>query len=152
MLDFDLAEIYGTQTRMLKQAVKRNKAKFPKHFLFVLTRREWKQLITICDNLPAKVKFSPALPYAFTEHGVMMVANILKSKRAARMSIHIIEVFIKMREMLLTHKDILLHLEKMEAKLTSHDRDLGVIFQHLRQLLVPPPKSRPRIGFRKNDE
>ena len=94
------------------------------------------------------VKFSPALPYAFTEHGVMMLANVLKSKRATAVSIRIIEVFIKMREMLLGHKDILLQLEKVEAKPANHDRDIKVIFQYLKQLLTLPQKPRPGIGFR----
>jgi len=118
----------------------------------VLTKKEWQQLITICDNLPARVKFSPALPYAFTEHGVMMLATVLKSKRATAMSIRIIEVYIKMREMLLTHKDILLKLEKMEAKFISHDQHINIIFQYLKQLLSPPQKPRARIGFRRSDE
>ena len=119
--------------------------------MFQLTKKEWQQLITSSDNLPETVKFSPALPFAFTEHGVLMLANVLKSKRAMEMSIRIIEVFIKMREMLLTHKDILLQLEKMERKLTSHDQDIRLIFQYLKQLLSPPQQPRTRIGFKTTD-
>src|SRR5262245_30000458 len=142
MLDFDLAKLYKTETRALKQAVRRNKVKFPRHFMFVLKRKEWEQVITKCDKLPAKVKFSPALPYAFTEHGVLMLANVLRSRRATAMSVRIIEVFIRMRQMLFTHKDILLQLEKIEARLTHHDEHLKILFQHLKRLLGPPQQPR----------
>jgi hypothetical protein len=152
MLDFDLAELYGTETRILKQAVKRNEAKFPKHFMFQLKKKEWQKLITSGDNLPDTVKFSPALPYAFTEHGVLQLASVLKSDQATAMSIRIIEVFIKMREILLSHKDILLQLEKIEAKLSSHDEDIQLIFQYLKQLLKPAQPPRRKIGFKRNDE
>ena len=81
-----------------------------------------------------------------------MLANILKSERAIQVSIHIIEIFVKMREMLLTHKDILLQLEKIEKKLTEHDEDIALIFQYLKQLLNPPQPPRKKIGFRKYDE
>ncbi len=80
MLDFDLAELYETETRILKQSVRRNIDRFPENFMFQLTKKEWQKLITICDNLPETVKFSPALPFAFTEHGVTMLASVLKSK------------------------------------------------------------------------
>ena len=152
MFDFDLAELYGTETRILKQAVKRNIDRFPKNFMFQLTKKEWQELITICDNLPDTVKFSPALPFAFTEHGVLMLANVLKSKRAMEMSIHIIEVFIKMREIFLSHKDILLQLEKIERKLTGHDEDIQLIFKYLKQLLNPPQQPRKRIGFKTGNQ
>lgn len=152
MLDFDLAELYGTETRILKQAVKRNIDRFPENFMFPLTKKEWQELITTCDNLPGTVKFSPALPYAFTEHGVLMLANVLRSERALQMSIRIIEVFIKMREVLLTHKDILLQLEKIEKKLTGHDEDIQLIFKYMKQLLSPPQEPRRKIGFKRNDE
>ncbi len=82
VLDFDLAILYETETRTLKQAVKRNRVRFPKDFMFQLNKKEWQELITICDNLPEGIKYSPALPYAFTEHGVTMLASILKSKKA----------------------------------------------------------------------
>jgi len=152
MFDFDLAGLYGTETRILKQAVKRNIGRFPENFMFQLTKKEWRELITICDNLPDTVKFSPALPFAFTEHGVLMLANVLKSERAMEMSIRIIEVFIKMREILFTHKDILLQLEKMERKLTGHDEDIQLIFKYLKQLLNPPQQPRKRIGFKTNNQ
>jgi hypothetical protein len=120
--------------------------------MFQLKKKEWQKLITGGDNLPDTVKFSPALPYAFTEQGVLQLASVLKSDQATAMSIRIIEVFIKMREILLSHKDILLQLEKMEAKLISHDEDIQLIFQYLKQLLNPPQSPRTKIGFRRKYE
>lgn len=94
MLDFDLANLYETETRILKQAVKRNVGRFPEDFMFQVTKNEWQQLITNCDKLPDGAKFSPVLPYAFTEHGVTMLASILKSKKAVQMNIAIVRAFI----------------------------------------------------------
>ena len=82
MLDFDLAELYETETRTLKQAVRRNKERFPDDFMFQLTKSEWKELITICDKLPENIQFSPTTPFAFTEQGVAMLSGVIKSKKA----------------------------------------------------------------------
>jgi hypothetical protein len=92
------------------------------------------------------------LPYAFTEQGVSMLSGVLNSETAIRMHIQIIRVFAKMKEMLLTHKDILLQLEKIEAKLTNHDEDIQLIFKYLKQLLNPVQPPRRKIGFKRNDE
>ncbi len=110
-------------------------------------RRKRKLKVAFCDlRHGAHVKY---LPYAFTGYGVLMLSNVLKSKRAIEMSIKIIDVFVKLREMLLTHKDILLKLEQIEKKLTGHDEDIQRIFEYLKELLNPPQKPRPRIGFRR---
>ena len=82
MLDFDLAEMYGVETRALKQAVRRNLERFPEDFMFQLSKPEWQQLITNCDNLPENIKFSPATPFAFTEQGVAMLSSVLISKNS----------------------------------------------------------------------
>ena len=108
-------------------------------------------LVTNCDHLKT-LKFSPVLPFAFTEHGAVMLASILNSERAIEMNIQIVRVFTKIREMLLAHKDILLQLEKIEKKLTGHDEDISLIFQYLKQLLNPPSPPRQKIGFRRKDE
>ncbi len=92
------------------------------------------------------------LPYAFTEQGVSMLSGVLNSEVAIRVHIQIIRVLAKMKEMLLTHKDILLQLEKIEAKLTSHDEDIKLIFKYLKQLLTPPQEPGRKIGFKRNDE
>ncbi len=120
--------------------------------MFQLSKEEWQVLITESDNLPDTVKFSPALPFAFTEHGVLMLANVLKSDRAMEMSIRIIEVFIKMREIMLTNKDILLQLEKMERKLTGYDENIQIIFKYLKQLINPPQQPHKKIGFKRSNE
>jgi alpha-D-ribose 1-methylphosphonate 5-triphosphate synthase subunit PhnI len=113
--------------------------------------------IMVSQNaIPSKQVLGGSLPYAFTEHGVLMLANVLKSGRAIEMSIKIIEIFVKMREMLLTHKDILLKIEKMEHLLINHDQDIAVLFDYLKKLLnedkqKKSQETRKRIGF-KNDE
>lgn len=126
MLDRDLAELYGVETKVLNQAVKRNAGRFPEDFMFQLTSVEF-------ENLKSQFVTSSwggirKLPYAFTEQGVSMLSGVLNSETAIRVHIQIIRVFAKMRELLLTHKDILLQLEKMEKKLTGHDEDIALIF------------------------
>ena len=94
------------------------------------------------------------MPYAFTEHGVLMLANILRSERAIQMSIRIIELFVRMREMVFTHQDILHKLERIEEKVAAHDEGIGVLFDHIRQLLAPkeePEIPRLRIGYKKDE-
>jgi hypothetical protein len=151
MIDRDLAELYGVTTRQLNQQVKRNYKRFPADFMFQLNEEEKNEVVTNCDHL-VSLKFSPNLPYAFTEHGAVMLASVLNSERAIEVNIQIVRVFIKMREMMLTHKNILLQLEKIEKKLTSHDDDIALIFDYLKQLLHPPQTPRRKIGFRRNNE
>ena len=119
-MDADLAAIYGVPTRALNQAVKRNAARFPKDFLFQLTHQEKKEVVTNCDHL-ARLKFSPVRPYAFTEHGALMAANVLNSARAVKMSVYVVRAFIKQREMLMAQADILKRLAQMDKKLLQHD-------------------------------
>ena len=146
-MDADLAAIYGVPTRALNQAVKRNAARFPKDFLFQLTHQEKKEVVTNCDHL-ARLKFSPVRPYAFTEHGALMVANVLNSARAVKMSVYVVRAFIKQREMLMAQADILKRLAQMDKKLLQHDEVLKVIWTELQPLLQPPPAPpKPRIGF-----
>lgn len=151
MIDRDLAELYGVTTKQLNQQVKRNSKRFPEDFMFQLSEEEKNEVVTNCDHLKS-LRFSPNLPFAFTEHGAVMLASVLNSERAIEANIQIIRVFTKMRELLLTHKDILLQLEKMEKKLTGHDEDIALIFKYLKQLLNPPQPPRPKIGFRRKEE
>src|SRR5258705_6358747 len=111
MIDRDLAELYGVTTKQLNQQVKRNAKRFPEDFMFQLTGDEKDEVVTNCDHLRT-LKFSPVLPFAFTEQGAVMLASVLNSERAIEMNIQIVRVFTKIREMLLAHKDILLQLEK----------------------------------------
>lgn len=105
MLDADLAELYGVTTRRLNEQVKRNKDRFPGDFMFKLTRGEKVEVVANCDHLH-RLKFSPALPYAFTEHGAVMLASVLNSPVAVQASIQVVRVFIRLREILATHKEL----------------------------------------------
>jgi phage regulator Rha-like protein len=151
MLDRDLAELYDIKPIRLREQVKRNISRFPENFMFRLNEKEAKTMVSQ-NAIPSRQHLGGYLPYAFTEHGVLMLANILRSERAIQASIRIIEIFVKIRETLLTHKDILLQLEKMEKKLTGHDEDIALIFQYLKQLLNPPQPPRQKIGFKRKDE
>lgn len=151
MLDRDLAALYGVQPIRLREQVKRNIDRFPKNFMFQLTAKEVESMVSQ-NAIPSKQHLGGYLPYAFTEHGVLMLASVLKSEKAMQVSIRVIEIFVKMREMLSAHKDILLQLQKMEKKLTAHDDDIQLIFEYLKQLLNPPQQPRPRIGYRRSEE
>ena len=152
MIDRDLAELYGVTTFRLNEQIKRNKKRFPEDFMFQLTKDEKDEVIAKCDNLQT-LKFSPHLPFAFTEHGAVMLASVLNSDRAIEVNIQIVRIFTKMKELLLTHKDILLKLEQAEKKMNKHGDDIELIFKYLKQLLTSPePEPRIRIGFRRNGE
>jgi phage regulator Rha-like protein len=147
MLDTDLAELYGVSTKVLNQAVKRNNDRFPKDFIFRLTKREKLEVVTNCDHL-RKLKFSTAKPFAFTEHGAVMVASVLNSKRAVEMSIYVVRAFVELREMLGTHRALSQKLAELEQQVESHDSHIRSLFDAIRQLMESPtPKSR-RIGFK----
>lgn len=152
MLDRDLAGLYQVETRVLNQAIRRNIDRFPKDFMFQLTEKEfenWKSQIVISNSEKMSLR---KRPLAFTEQGVAMLSSVLKSETAIRVNIQIIRIFTKMREMIMTHKDILLQLEKIERKLAGHDDDVTLIFQYLKQLLNPPQPPRRKIGFKRNDD
>ena len=151
MLDRDLAELYDIKPIRLREQVKRNISRFPENFMFQLNEKEVNAMVSQ-NAIPSRKHLGGYLPYAFTEHGVLMLANVLRSERAIQVSIRIIEIFVKIREMLLTHKDILLQLEKMEKKLTGHDEDIALIFEYLKKLLNPPQPPRNKVGFRRKDE
>ena len=144
MLDRDLAELYRVPTKRLNEQVKRNIKRFPEDFMFQLTKAEKEEVVANCDHLKV-LKFSPQLPYAFTEHGALMLANVIKSPTAIKMSIAIVRVFVKLREIAVTHVDLKRKIEAMERK---YDQQFKVIFEIIRKLLEPPPeKPMRRIGF-----
>lgn len=153
MLDKDLAAMYQVETKAFNQSVRRNLQRFPEDFMFQLTKEEdaysRSQNVTLNKGRGTNTKY---LPYAFTEQGVAMLSSILNSELAIKVNIQIIRIFTRMREMLSTHKDILLKLEEMEKKIGVHDQDIQVIFSYLKQLLDPPHPPRRRIGFNANDE
>lgn len=152
MLDKDLAELYGVIPRRLREQVKRNKERFPAHFMFQLTENEANMEVSHFATPPSRKKFGGSLPYAFTEHGVLMLANVLKNKTAIEVSLRLVELFVRMREMLSAHKEVLLKLDQLEKKITGHDADIQVIFGALKQLLGPPAVTRTRIGYRRKNE
>ena len=144
MLDADLAELYGVLTKALNQAVKRNPERFPPDFVFRLTRREKQEVVTNCDHL-RRLKFSPALPSAFTEHGALMLANVLNSRRAVEVSVFVVRAFLKLREMLASNRDLARRLDEMERK---YDAQFRAVFVAIRELMKAPEKPRRGIGFR----
>jgi hypothetical protein len=147
MLDADLAVIYGVSTKALNQAVKRNKERFPEDFMFQLTKSEKEEVVTNCDHLK-KLKFSPVLPYVFTEHGAIMLASVLNSPVAVQTSVLVVRAFVKLREMLITHKDLARKLADMEKK---YDSQFKVVFDAIRQLMTPPATKKRKIGFRREE-
>jgi phage regulator Rha-like protein len=150
MIDSDIADLYGVPTKRLNKQVKRNTERFPSNFMFELTKEEKEQVVANCDHLK-KLKFSPVLPKVFTEHGIMMVANVLTSERAIKVSIQIIEVFIKMREALQSSNELLLRMEKLERSLGKHDMQIAQVFQLIKQS-VKEDTPRTKIGYKKDNE
>ncbi|HNW91097.1 MAG TPA: ORF6N domain-containing protein [Bacteroidales bacterium] len=144
MLDFHLAGMYEVETRALKQQVNRNIERFPEDFMFRLTEKEWKELITICDNLGA-FKFSPIAPYAFTEQGVAMLSGILRSKKAIAVNIAIMRAFVKMRELIDENKDLKKKLDLLEAK---YDKQFHIVFEAMKQLIQKENEPREPVGFK----
>jgi hypothetical protein len=153
MLDRDLAALYGVETKVLKQAVRRNANRFPDDFMFEMSKREledWRsQFVTSNNSSMMGLRYPP---FCFTEQGVTMLSCILNSERAIMINIQIIRIFTRLREMITAHKDILIKLELLEKKVTDHDENIQMIFQALKQLLNPPAAPRRRIGFRRNGE
>jgi phage regulator Rha-like protein len=153
MLDRDLSELYGVETKRLKEAVRRNIDRFPEEFMFELTKKEFSNWRTQFATSNADKMGLRVPPFAFTEYGVLMLASVLNSERAIQVNIQIIKIFTKMHEMLLTHKDILTRLEKIEHTLVGHDDKIMLIFEYLKQLEKskqeePEQKNRPRIGYK----
>ncbi|MBI4744152.1 MAG: ORF6N domain-containing protein [Actinobacteria bacterium] len=146
MIDADLAEIYGVSTKRLNEQVKRNKERFPEDFMFQLTKEEKIEVVANCDHLE-KLKFSTSLPYAFTEHGAIMLASVLNTPIAVQTSILIVRAFIKLREIMSTHKELVYKLNELESKFEKHDKDIQLIFEAIRQLMMPPDKPKRKIGF-----
>lgn len=143
LLDADLAELYGVPTKALNQAVKRNKDRFPNDFMFQINAEEKLELVTICDRFTS-LKHSTSFPYAFTEHGTLMLANVLRSDRAIHISIEIVRTFVRLREILATHTDLARKLTALESK---YDDQFKAIFDAIRELMKPPVPPRREIGF-----
>jgi hypothetical protein len=145
MMDFDLAELYGVETRALKQAVRRNLDRFPVDFMFVLSPAEVKTLVSQ-TVIPTRGKLGGAVPMTFTEQGVAMLSSVLRSPRAVQVNIAIMRAFVGLREMLMSNADLARKLIALENKYDAHFR---VVFDAIRELMEgPPPPPKPRIGFK----
>ena len=143
MIDRDLAQLYNVTTKALNQAVKRNSGRFPDEFMFRLTIPEKNELVTNCDRF-ASLKHSTSLPCAFTEHGVAMLSSVLNSERAIQVNIAIIKTFIKLREILGSHKKL---AERMEALEKKYDAQFRIVFEAIRQLMKEDENPKTPIGF-----
>jgi hypothetical protein len=151
MVDADLAELYDVPTKRLNEQVKRNQPRFPEDFVFRLTAREKAEVVAHCDHLN-RLRFSPTLPYAFTEHGAIQAANVLNSPRAAEMSVHVVRAFVRLREMISSHKELARKLDELEKKIASHDQAIAGLIDAIRQLMSPPePLKKRKIGFVQDD-
>ncbi len=152
MLDADLAELYGVPTKVLNQAVKRNAERFPLDFAFRLRQREKAEVVTICDHL-SRLRFSPVLPYAFTEHGAIMAANVLNSRRAVEASVYVVRAFVRLRQVFATHKELAHKLVELERRVGTHDAAIRELVTAIRRLAKPPPNPPQRkIGFHRADK
>jgi len=159
MLDRDLAQLYNVETRALNQAVKRNESRFPGDFMFRLTTDElsdWRSQNVTSNKEKMGLR---KLPFAFTEQGVAMLSSVLNSETAIDVNIQIIRIFTRIRELLITHADILIKIEQLEkkfivhdSKMNKHEEDVKNIFAVLKELINEPNPPRQRIGFRRNNE
>ena len=151
MLDSDLAELFGVETKQLKQQVRRNIERFPEHFMFELTKEENEvlrsQFVTLRHGQHSKY-----LPFAFSEHGILQLSNVLKSKQAIEVSIKIIDVFVQLRTMVLSNTEIRLEVEKIKKKVDNQDKNIEIIFRYFDELLEQKEEPRKKIGYQISKE
>lgn len=148
MIDRDLAELFNVDPRPLRQQVARNSSKFPEHFMFRLSEMEVDMLIAE-KAIPSKQYLGGSLPYAFTEHGVLQLSNVLKSERATQMSIKIIEVFVSLRDFLTDNLNLKLEVDMIKKKLINHDKNIELVFSYLDELVEKKEIERTKIGYKK---
>lgn len=147
IIDADLAKFYGVETKRLNEQVKRNPERFPKDFMFRLNDNEKTELVANCDHL-SNLKYSRTLPYAFTEHGAIMAASVLNTKRAAEVSVFVVRAFVTLRQSIREYKEIMQRLADIEIQSVKHDKNIKAIIQAIRQLAEPKPVPEKRkIGF-----
>ena len=156
MLSSDLAELYQVKTKVLNQQVKRNLGRFPERYMFKLTMDEYKIALRSQNVTLKRGQHSKYPPYAFTEHGILMLSSILKSERAEKINIMIIDTFIKLREMMGTHESLLNKMQELQQHISSHDQQIVVLFEYLKKLLSDKENKkdqvkRKRIGFKNID-
>lgn len=150
MLDFDLAELYGVETKVLKQQVRRNIERFPEDFFFQLSEDEFDSLRSqIVTSKKGGVRYAP---FAFTEQGVSMLSSVLRSKQAIDINIQIMRVFVKMRSLIASNEEILEKIEKLEATEEEQNAHIRKIYEIIKELIEPNYKNRKKIGYRKNND
>jgi len=154
MFDHDLAKLYGVPTKALKQAVRRNLDRFPSDFMFELVKEEFarnlrSQFVTSSSSQWGGPRYRPM---AFTEQGIAMLSSILRSERAVQVNIAIIRVFVRLREMMTTHKELARKLAELEVHIKDHDQQIHAIFEVIRQLMSPPERPKKKIGFELKEE
>ena len=157
MLDTDLAAIYGVDVKRLNEQVKRNFDRFPEDFMFQVTENEWNALRSQIATLRLEHgKHRKFLPYAFTEHGAVMLATILRSPIAVKASILVVKAFVKLNEYLSLHKDLAEKIKLLESNSDKHDKEIQTLFQAIRELMSTPPKPEPppmkKVGFKRLGE
>jgi hypothetical protein len=146
ILDADLAGFYGVATKRLNEQVRRNSGRFPDDFVFRLTLAEKTEVVAKCDHL-RKLRFSKALPIAFTEHGALMAANVLSSPQAIDASVLVVRTFIQLRRIMATSTEVAGRLAVVEKQLADHETNIASIIEALRQLSTPSTRTKRRIGF-----
>jgi len=151
MLDSDLAELYGVETRRLNEQVARNIDRFPEDFMFRLTEKEFESLLS--QIATSKRGGRRTLPYVFTEHGVLMLSSVLNSKQAIQVNIQVMRIFTRIRQMFIDNTELHLEIEKIKTKLDNHSKNMEVVFRYLDELLEKKEETKPRkrIGFKSDD-
>lgn len=142
-MDRDLAKLYGIETKYLNRQVSRNRERFPDDFMIQLDKQETHELVTICHQFQA-LKHSRFFPYAFTEHGILMLSSVLNCPRAVQVNIQIMRTFIKLRQLLGSHKELVAKIEALEKK---YDHQFMVVFEAIKKLMLPAEKLKTKIGF-----
>jgi len=148
ILDSELAELYGVQVKRLNEQVKRNATRFPQDFMFQLSPREDKNLRSQFATSRSRHGGRRHLPYAFTEHGAIMAATVLSTKRAIEMSVFVVRAFVRLRDMLPTNRKVAGKLAELEHRLKGHDASIQAIIDAIHELMAPEPRKRRQIGFR----
>lgn len=148
MLDHDLAELYQVETKRINEQIKRNKERFPDDFMFQLSKKEWNNLKS--QNATSSWGGRRTSPFVFTEHGVLMLSSVLRSDRAIAVNIHIMRVYTKLRELLISHKDLLLGFEELKKRVSNQDERIELVFDYLTEFITKEDEKEPirKVGFK----
>ncbi|MGQ7853061.1 ORF6N domain-containing protein [Pedobacter sp. WC2501] len=151
MLDSDLAELYGVETKVLNQSIRRNIERFPDDFMFQLTSEEWESLRSQIVTSKAKRGGRTYLPNVFTEHGILMLSSVLNSKQAIQVNIQIVRIFSRIRQFIVDNVELKLEIEEIKKTLNNHDKNIELVFTYLDRLIDKKIGPRKRIGYMPDD-